>query len=277
MGYVQCVGHAAQDRPSPGPEIGKTKKPYCRSGRLFHNRQPGAGRVSRLLFDSEGGELLASDSATPFPDAPTAQAAVGRIIELGVDEENFEIFQPSPGVFSFRLLDETTVLAESSVVYPSSAEALNARDRTALFIYEKFSREGLFIVEHILLRPYSNQPQPLIPVFLDNEDHPAVDPYSFRVSVILPSGFLPGDPETVTDPRRFADRDFRSYAARVIRLEAPAHVAVNIFWLDEDQLAVFESAYRRWLIVSSVFPESRLSELDAFLQVLNPIIDRFTP
>ena len=51
----------------------------------------------------------------------------------------------------------------------------------------------------------------------------------------------------------------------------------DVFWLDEDVLGVFERAYRRWLIVSSVYPSARESELTRFLQILNPIIDQFIP
>ncbi|MCB0553234.1 MAG: hypothetical protein KDD02_06755, partial [Phaeodactylibacter sp.] len=146
-----------------------------------------------------------------------------------------------------------------------------------VFIFEKFSREGVYLIEHLLLRPFNGQPLNLLPTFIDSGEHPTLDSYSFHLTVILPSGLTPGDPGTPAPPLRYGDPDFRNFAEKVIRQEAPAHGALNIFWLDEDVLGVFERAYRRWLIVSSVYPSARESELTRFLQILNPIIDQFIP
>lgn len=64
----------------------------------------------------------------------------------------------------------------------------------------------------------------------------AYDPYSFWVSVILPYW-----------PARFRDMNFRRLVERTLRLEAPAHVALKICWVDVFQMHEFEEAYRQWL------------------------------
>ena len=64
----------------------------------------------------------------------------------------------------------------------------------------------------------------------------AYDPYSFWISVILPYW-----------PARFRDMNFRRLVERTLRLEAPAHVALKICWVNVFQMHEFEEAYRQWL------------------------------
>jgi hypothetical protein len=62
------------------------------------------------------------------------------------------------------------------------------------------------------------------------------DPYSFTVSVVMP--YWRG---------RFSDLDFRNFFERTLRLEAPAHIVLNVCWVDCTHMEDFEKAYRAWL------------------------------
>jgi hypothetical protein len=71
------------------------------------------------------------------------------------------------------------------------------------------------------------------------------DPYSYRVSVVLP-GFA----------YRFQDPDFRRYAETVIRQEIPAHILAKICWVGDrlgekqtaqNDLSEFEVAFKKYL------------------------------
>jgi len=97
---------------------------------------------------------------------------------------------------------------------------------------------GFHLVEHILLRPRSED-DTLMPVQLDEGgDCPCVevlDPYSFRMSVILPSW-----------PSEFQDSRFRSFVEETIRREAPAQVVPRICWVSHAQMQAFEQAYDAW-------------------------------
>lgn len=103
--------------------------------------------------------------------------------------------------------------------------------------------EGLFFVEHIILRPQprvpTNDPEdPLLALCPGlNCDKPELaDPYSFRLSVILPA--FAG---------RFRDMAFRRFAESVIRSELPAHILPRVCWLDKTQMRKFERTYKAWL------------------------------
>lgn len=146
------------------------------------------------------------------------------------------------------------------------------------FKYE-FTEEGIFLVEHLLLKPtiknykamggigcmsieetfrvaYDIEPEtPVINPLKPSEalmssceedcEIDVYDPYSYRISVVLP-GFA----------YRFQDPDFRRYAETVIRQEIPAHVLAKICWVGDrfseteaaqNDLAEFEVAFKKYL------------------------------
>jgi hypothetical protein len=97
--------------------------------------------------------------------------------------------------------------------------------------------EGMHLIEHILLRPRDGGFW-LPPVCLDpNCDFCGEqDPFSFRISVVLPYW-----------PAHFQSMAFRSYFENIIRQELPAHTIVKICWLDDVTLYNFEVAYQAWI------------------------------
>lgn len=101
--------------------------------------------------------------------------------------------------------------------------------------------ETIFVVEHLLLRPDEarpDDPTQWMPACTapDGSYCEPLDPYSFRVSIVLP-GYT----------TRFQDVDYRRYAERMLRLELPAHVLARICWVGVGEMATFEEAYRDWL------------------------------
>jgi hypothetical protein len=118
------------------------------------------------------------------------------------------------------------------------------------FMAEQLDDEGMFLIENILLRPDFNEAeilnQPFLPFCKDDcASGNCLDPYSFRVTIVLPGNAF-----------RFADRDFRDYLENLIREELPAHILAKICWIgrestgnleQEDQMGPFEAAYANFL------------------------------
>ncbi|AZA62986.1 hypothetical protein [Chryseobacterium indoltheticum] len=148
------------------------------------------------------------------------------------------------------------------------------------YLKYEFTEEGIFLVEHLLLKPttkdyklmggigcmsigetfriaYDLDEEPPIqkdPVKVsetfmtsceDDCEIDVYDPYSYRISVVLP-GFA----------YRFQDPDFRRYAETVIRQEIPAHVLAKICWVGDrmsetetaqEDLERFEVALKKYL------------------------------
>ena len=138
--------------------------------------------------------------------------------------------------------------------YNTIAELKEALLKTISFLKFEFTEEGMFLVEHILLRPditdINAASSSFMPICADDcEDGCGLDPYSFKVSIILP-GYT----------YRFANPDFRNYMENVIREELPAHIIPRICWIgdrqgqvpdDENDLLCFEQAYQDYLIAKT--------------------------
>lgn len=161
------------------------------------------------------------------------------------------------GPFGIELVDGSYVLAFNPQCYPSQPAMEAAIGRAAAAIND----EGLHVVEHILLRPRSNddcqcllpaKPEPLCELPWNEEivgydappDQtnltrnvvPFADPYSFVATIVLPGW-----------PVRFRNASTRAMMEHLLRKEAPAHILLNILWLRPRSFCEFETLYRRWL------------------------------
>lgn len=98
---------------------------------------------------------------------------------------------------------------------------------------DELSRWSIFqraiVVEHILLRPH------------DSEN---VDPYSFRLTFVIP-GWHGLNNSDQTSRESFIT--MRNFTERIIRQEMPAHLFVNILWVDKDSFTEFEKIWYNWL------------------------------
>ncbi len=128
---------------------------------------------------------------------------------------------------------------------PKPEEKVEIRDNR----FESFEKTfGLHVLEHILLRPQYSEglssltsPMPLCGDGTNNQHADCLQPdnYSMMMTVVLP-GWL-----AISN-----HMDFRAFTENLIRLEAPAHVAVKICWIDPAQMFLFEKTtedYFKWL------------------------------
>ena len=84
--------------------------------------------------------------------------------------------------------------------------------------------EGLFLLEHLLLRPRA-----------------AVKPtgddfYQHQVSIVLPNWSA-----------RFNNPSFRQYLQKIICQQLPAHLLAHFYWVDRLKMEAFEEKYQTWL------------------------------
>jgi len=102
--------------------------------------------------------------------------------------------------------------------------------------------EGIYAVEHLLLRPDPSTPKEkhhlFLPVCIESNGEfcRPLDPYSFRITIVIP-GYT----------RRLKDASFRKYVERIIRMETPAHVLPRICFVDQEHMGIFEDAWHTWL------------------------------
>lgn len=197
---------------------------------------------------------------------------------------NIQIRFSGGGNYYFDIVDDTkeqNVMAthKKTNPYPDLKRLKDGIRETMKYFKYDFTEEGIFLVEHLLLKPTAKDyklmggigcmeigatfrisfdieadysitdpvkySEALMSSCEEDCETDVFDPYSYRVSVVLP-GFA----------YRFQDPDFRRYAETVIRQEIPAHVLAKICWVGDrlsekqdaqNDLSEFEVAFKKYL------------------------------
>ena len=229
-------------------------------GDFLYIRSAGGGLLRYDILDDRGRSVFYS----PNPFA-TEEEIFEDVHELIGIVKNPRSWRANPEGNNFRFMvvdeDEETRLIRPATS-PSEEETLAVGPTLSQYLALAFSREGLHIVEHILLRPQSESAARFLSLY-DEDIEPIADPYSSRVTVVLPSGYMrdfglsDAEPEPDIAPAHFRDPEWRRYAEQTIRNTLPAHVFPHIVWLDRDisnapdldlpSLNGFEDAWRNFL------------------------------
>lgn len=104
-------------------------------------------------------------------------------------------------------------------------------------------------------------------LWADCETCTYTDPYSFVATAIMPAW-----------QGRFSNFDYRSFFDRALRLECPAHLVLNICWINCEQMMLFEKAYKKWLIENSrknKRPKALSDALNALIAIMSQLRSSF--
>lgn len=150
------------------------------------------------------------------------------------------------GTINIELRPGDRALAASPHTFETEEAANEHIGHLTALLSQPSVSEGMFVIEHLLLLPpalpeMSTPPNCFLPICTDPDSHCCdTDPYSFRLSIVLPAYAT-----------RFLNLDFRNYCERQIRIETPAHLLPKICWINNEQLYELEHAYRDWLSVKA--------------------------
>ncbi|MCB0589427.1 MAG: hypothetical protein KDD06_29355, partial [Phaeodactylibacter sp.] len=132
------------------------------------------------------------------------------------------------------------------------------------------AEEGLHLVEHLLLRPGSEDSDRMEAANLQREEGapPLImipDPYPFQLSIFLPGWAA-----------RFQDEEFRAVVERTLREELPAHLFSWIYWVELNEEALiptvfttFENTFRLWL--ENLHPDNPEDTRNNFVKAFNEL------
>jgi uncharacterized protein len=218
------TGHTAIDERIR--DIIRTQK----SRRQIKSRQKADDLYGVMLYDSTGRPVLHTEGYVQLNSATNAIASIRyNGVNTSVDVDGVKKYNTgSDNVFlgNYRIFFANNnyhfhLYADNAQVIASSAKPYNTKDAAIAAIRELVS---WFAFEDN--------------IFPEEKPCPGFDedPYSFRISVVLPAW-----------PSRFRSQYFRKYVERVIRLETPAHIYPRVCWIDLDQMRTFEYHYHRWL------------------------------
>ncbi|WP_166920231.1 hypothetical protein [Flavobacterium poyangense] len=197
--------------------------------------------------------------------------------------DTFEVIESDTHKYSFHIINPEFVddpdnpdriIARQYKLYLTLEDVRAAMLDLLIFFKEEFSDEGIFLVEHILLVP---DPTKVIdesyymPICIEDcsEDCCIPNPYSFKISVVLP-GYT----------YRFADVDFRNFAENVIRQEIPSHILGKICWIGyrkdhitpkDNDLLDFERDFKNFLTDKTQTKQDALPDFIKSLSKLNSI------
>lgn len=160
---------------------------------------------------------------------------IDSVIEIGANEDNYQLNE-TDGHWELvqHCNDEDALIGKLS----SDDEAI--KNELLAFFQSLHATEGLHVIEHILLRKRTTD-DAFLPVQLNEHasdcDCPEVDdPYSFRISVILPSW-----------AERFRNVRFRQLVEKTIRMETPAHIYPRICWVNHCEMQELDECHENWL------------------------------
>jgi uncharacterized protein len=212
----------------------------------------------------------------------TSEENIKQAFDDGVTDgqivDNIQIKISGGGNYYFQVVDPSIidpleqVLARQYTYYATPDELETAILEIIEFMKFEFTEEGIYLVEHIILRPdvFDNDApvEQFLPICKDDCDEIcSLDPYSFKVSVVLP-GFT----------QRFANQDFRLFMEELIQRELPAHVLAKICWIgyrkgavpdSENELLQFQETYKDYLFAKTdLEQEQDEPTLLAFKEVL---------
>ncbi|MCY1268270.1 hypothetical protein D9M70_167310 [compost metagenome] len=199
------------------------------------------GDEFQVVIRDAGNKLLFA-SAETFADADAALAAAADVYPGLREEDAFEVVETQGATtFTLRIVCGPTPLTHRNT-FDTEADAYQAA-RAIVDRYDEIlasdlcNAEGMHLIEHLLLRPQAVGDK-LMQVCLSDDCAfcGEQDPYSFRVSVVLPYW-----------PERFRNLNFRALLERTLREEAPAHVQVKICWIGQRQMIDLDAAYHAWL------------------------------
>jgi len=200
---------------------------------------------------------------------------VFRVLEFGKETSNYKILPSKNGKFYFNLYDENDkILARRIQLFNTEEDTQAAIDEVAAFITNHFvgvddePDEGMFVIEHLLLRPKYNETiegtlirDTLLPRLRDdfgNITREGKDAYSFRITAVFPAQM-----------EKFRDKNFRELAERTLRLETPAHIMPQVYFLNNLQLSRLEHAYHNWLVLNALAIPDDPTEKAAHLKNLS--------
>lgn len=244
-----------------------------------------SGYSGRVLLSS----VFHFEASTELEAVVMAEESIHQVLRYGQDEWNYAASPAGVGAYNFDLWHpDGSKIGMRNPSFPSESAALEGIDETVTHLYKYYSAEGFHLVEHLLLRPRHDTDDFLS--FPSGADTLESDPYSQRLSLVFPSGWMRNfspDAEDLTpkftEPHRFRDIEFRRHVERMVQQACPAHLLPSIFWVDRQEPGTddvahsfdgFEQAYFSWLnsiLIPGSDPADSTSLRNALVESLNGI------
>ncbi|MFN8345206.1 MAG: hypothetical protein U0X91_09385 [Spirosomataceae bacterium] len=235
------------------------------------------GAVSfRFRVVEPGTEKILISGITGYPTEEAAVLGLKTAINRAMFPDGYERKETANEEkkrYYFNVIEAEGQVLARRIEYFESPEKREAAIQFLMdFLMQRYSDEGFYLIEHLLLFPLHPNDRSL-KACIDEECEgcESADPYSFRVSVVLP-GYTP----------RFTNLVFRDYFERTLRAELPAHILAKICWIGKPQMTVFEEKYQAWLeyrarISQTGVPEEADTTQNELIEILEQLYSLYPP
>jgi hypothetical protein len=226
--------------------------------KLFPEPSGDGNTVFRFAYVAKAGSTaLISTASFATDEACLAEAEVVEL--LATDRVNYGISELG-GEFLLSLSDKTpAVVAQCPQLFSTKTEAEDFLDALLAKMAAPVD-EALLVIEHLLLLP-TPAAEAWLNICVDGncEDCDDLDPYSFRLSIVLPA-----------NAGRFANMSFRQFAEQLLRREVSAHLLPKICWVHTEAYGALEDALHNWLLFKAgvLPPDQEQESLVALLAAL---------
>lgn len=199
-------------------------------------------------YSQEPPKILLSGTAK-YVDKIEAAKELHQAIKLGFSEANYDIKPTVDGrwyiVIINRNKEPEDIVAMRKHYYDTKEEAIAVRNELIGKIKDQFAEEGMYVLEHLLMRPrgpFASDNWPLLSPPKVEDDFSSLDPYSNQVHIILPGWGV-----------RLEEIPFRAYIQKIIQRELPSHLIARICFIGKEHMADFEVCYRNYLTALAAY------------------------
>ncbi|MCP4121839.1 MAG: hypothetical protein GY751_08815 [Bacteroidetes bacterium] len=199
--------------------------------------------AGKFKFQFENYDAVVLLESIPYDNEPDRSDGITWVLENGILKANYQTDED----FIFKLVDGDENPVATSPVYASNEERDEALAELLTILQGDCSGEGFYLLEHLLLRPRSEDDD-FLPISVQDECYCEgdEDAYSFRATCIMPYWI-----------GRFDNMDFRNFVERTLREETPAHIFLKICWINQEQMSEFQEAYKEWLEEMEISPPNQ--------------------
>lgn len=199
-------------------------------------------------------------SSTNYTSKTKARNEMEQAIAHAQRPERYERKTTSDGRHFFNIVNAGGEVIARRIEYFASAEAMELAIAALIaHLRNYYSGEGLYVIEHLSLLP-EQAGDPFMDICVDPgcSECADLDPYSDRITIVLPAY-----------TGRFRDMDFRRFVEETLRQETPAHILPRICWVNSDDMAEIEKAYREWLAIrAGAATADRAAKIKALVDAL---------
>ncbi|MCO7226553.1 hypothetical protein [Pleionea sp. CnH1-48] len=189
--------------------------------------------VSNDYIHIEAREVFGSYSLEKVREAfegkfPVSESFISdKLLTQGIFLDNYRITERHQDEFRVVFFDAECRVWRTIADFDSYDKAVIAVNKLQQFlIHINLESEGMHVVEHLLLRPRSQ----------DDWSSEEKAFCNMTVSIVLPSWTA-----------RCSSNKFQQFTEETIRLNCPAHILPKFHWLSIKEMFQFEVAYKKWL------------------------------